>query len=126
MTDTNTVPTKGFILGSALYDKVKFLVQVLLPAVGTLYFTLGNVWGWPNIEEVLGSLTAVGLFLGTVVGISSASYNMSDARFDGTVNVLTSDEGNKLFTLELDGDPADLEQKNDIVFKVRSDQLPEK
>ena len=91
-----------------------------------MYFTLGNVWGWPNIEEVLGSLTAVGLFLGTVVGISSASYNKSDARFDGTVNVLTSDEGNKLFTLELDGDPADLEQKNDIVFKVRSDQLPEK
>jgi hypothetical protein len=121
----NDIPSKGFIMGSALYDKLKFVALILLPAIGTLYFTLGNTWNWPNVEQVLGSITAIDTFLGAIIGISSASYNSSDSKYDGTVNVATSMEGNKLFTLELEGDPNDLDKKDSILFKIRNDQLPE-
>lgn len=122
----STVPSTGLIIGSKLYDKLKFVALVLLPAVSTLYFTLGNAWDFPAIEQVIGSIAAVDTFLGALLGISSASYKQSDARFDGAINVQTSLEGNKLFTLELDGDPEELENKDAILFKIRNDQLPEK
>jgi hypothetical protein len=125
MSDSSTVPPTGLIIGSKLYDKLKILALVILPAVSTLYFTLGNAWDLPNIEQVIGSIAAVGTFLGSVLGLSSASYKASDARFDGSINVTESIEGVKLFTLELDGNPEDLENKDAILFRIRSDQLPE-
>lgn len=126
MPETPDIPKSGLILGSSIYNKLKFMALVLLPALSTLYFTLGNAWDFPNIEQVIGSIAAIDTFLGAIIGLSSASYRASDARYDGTINVVTSLEGGKLFTLELDGDPEDLENKDAILFRMRSDQLPEK
>lgn len=126
MTETSNPPAKGFILAPKLYDKVKFIVQVLLPAFGTLYFTLGNIWSWPNIEQVLGSTTAIGLFLGAIVGISSASYNASNARFDGAMTYEFDESGKATYLLEVEGDPSDLHYKDQIVFKVKPSDFPER
>ena len=57
------------------YDVLKFLAQIILPAAGTLYFALANIWGLPLGEEVVGTITAVDAFLGAVLGISTAQYN---------------------------------------------------
>ena len=59
------------------YQTIKWCVQVVLPAVATLYFALGNVWAFPNVEQVVGSITAVAAFLGVTLGISSHNYNKS-------------------------------------------------
>lgn len=57
------------------YDVLKFIAQVILPAIGTLYFALAGIWGFPYGEQVVGTITAVDTFLGVCLGISSAQYN---------------------------------------------------
>lgn len=57
------------------YDILKFVAQVILPALGTLYFALSSIWGLPYGEEVVGTITAIDAFLGALLGLSTASYN---------------------------------------------------
>ena len=56
------------------YDILKYIAQIVLPALGTLYFALAQIWGLPYGEEVVGTITAVDAFLGAILGISSAAY----------------------------------------------------
>lgn len=58
-----------------VYDALKFVAQIVLPAVGTLYFALARIWGFPYAEEVVGTITAVDAFLGALLGISTIAYN---------------------------------------------------
>ncbi len=57
------------------YDILKWIAQILLPAIGTLYFAIASVWGLPYSEQVVGTITAVDVFLGALLGISTANYN---------------------------------------------------
>ena len=65
----------GFKLSNETYDFLKFLVTKALPALGTLYFALTKIWGLPYGIEVVGTISAISLFLGTLIGVSTASYN---------------------------------------------------
>jgi hypothetical protein len=58
-----------------IYDILKFIAQIVLPALGTLYFALAAIWGFPYGEQVVGTITAVDAFLGAVLGISTYVYN---------------------------------------------------
>ena len=62
-------------MSNRIYDALKFIAQILLPALGTLYAALAAIWGFPLAEEIVGSVTAVDLFLGVLLGISSSKYN---------------------------------------------------
>ena len=57
-----------------VYDTLKWIAQYLLPALGTLYFTLSQIWGFPYGEEAVGTITAIDTAIGIVVGISNAQY----------------------------------------------------
>ena len=61
-------------ISNTVYDALKWVAQLLLPALGTLYFALAGIWGFPWGEEIVGTITAVDTFLGVVLGISSAKY----------------------------------------------------
>lgn len=63
------------IKNSKVYDVLKWICQIVLPALGTLYFALANIWHLPLAEEVLGTITAVDTFLGVILGISSVQYS---------------------------------------------------
>jgi hypothetical protein len=97
-----------FSMSSPTYDIMKRIVQVVLPALASLYFGLAQIWGLPKTEEVIGTIAIVTTFLGFVLGISTKTYNESDAAFDGTVVV----------TLELNDDPEKIEQMHSVRFKV--------
>ena len=60
------------------YDVLKFIAQIFLPALGTLYFALASIWNLPYGEQVVGTITAVDAFLGAVLGISTKKYNEGD------------------------------------------------
>lgn len=62
-------------MSNKCYDVLKFIAQILLPALGTLYFALARIWDFPYAEEIVGTITAVDAFLGALLGISSAQYN---------------------------------------------------
>lgn len=61
-------------LPNKVYDVLKWVCMLLLPACGTLYFALSAIWKFPYAEEVVGTLAAITTFLGAVLGISTASY----------------------------------------------------
>lgn len=57
------------------YDALKWIAQYFLPALGTLYFALANIWNLPFGEEIVGTITAIDAFLGVLLGISTMQYN---------------------------------------------------
>jgi hypothetical protein len=62
-------------MNNKTYDILKYIAQIILPALATLYFALAGIWGFPYGEEIVGTITAVDTFLGVILGISSANYN---------------------------------------------------
>ncbi len=62
------------LLSDKVYNILKWIALIALPAVGTLYFALANVWGLPYGEQVVGTVTAIDTFLGALLGISTAAY----------------------------------------------------
>lgn len=67
------------VLNNKAYDILKWIAMYLLPALGTLYFALAGIWGFPCGEQVVGTITAVDTFLGVVLGISSANYKAQES-----------------------------------------------
>lgn len=62
-------------LDNKTYDVLKWIAQILLPAIGTLYFALSKIWGLPFSTEIVGTISAIDVFLGALLGISTANYN---------------------------------------------------
>lgn len=99
------------------YRILKWVTGIILPSIGTLYFALASIWGLPAAQQVLGTIIAVQAFLGAALGISTHTYNNSDARYSGDLNV--SEMGEKtLYSLELNHDPRELQKKREAIFKV--------
>ena len=67
-------------MSNKVYDVLKFIAQILLPALGTLYFALAKIWGFPYAAEIVGTISAVDAFLGALRGISTAQYNKSQEK----------------------------------------------
>ena len=107
----------GFVLSPKLYDRMKQFVQIVLPAFATFYLTLGQVWGFGYVEQVVATTTALTTFLGVLLGVSSRTYNNSNLKYSGVMNVFETPD--KLsYKLVVDGEPADLADKDEVTFKV--------
>lgn len=61
-------------MSNKTYDILKYIAQIVLPALGTLYFALSTIWGLPYGEQVVGTITAIDAFLGALLGISTAQW----------------------------------------------------
>lgn len=122
MNNPNPVPAPdtGFVMSPTLYNRLKFLVQVVLPAFGSLYFGLGAIWGLPAADKVVGTCALLATFIGALVFVSARTYANSDARFDGAVVVTTDpNSGKQLVSFEIPGDPHEvLEQKSELLLKI--------
>lgn len=62
-------------LSNGVYDFLKWVAQLFLPGLATLYFALSEIWGFPHGAEIVGTITAVDVFLGVLLGISTSQYN---------------------------------------------------
>jgi hypothetical protein len=60
------------------YDILKFVAQILLPALGSMYFGIAAIWGLPYSEEVVGTIVVIDTFLGAILGISTEQYNKAE------------------------------------------------
>lgn len=61
-------------MSNKTFDCLKWIAQILLPALGALYFALSQIWGLPYAEQIVGTITAIDAFLGALLGISSMKY----------------------------------------------------
>lgn len=103
------------ILSNKVYDVLKPLTTVVLPGVSALYFGLAAIWGFPNAEQVVGTIALVNVFLGLFVGLGSKTYNKAE----GDILVLKNDDGGTTYSLVVDGDPADLQFKDRATFRIQ-------
>ena len=62
------------ILSNDTYDILAFIGRVVLPALSVLYATLGEIWHRPFTKEIPLTITAIDLFLNSLLGISSNNY----------------------------------------------------
>ena len=69
-------------MSNKVYDVLKKVAQIWLPAAGALYFALASIWGLPYAEQIVGTITAVDAFLGAVLGISTRLYNAKQGTLD--------------------------------------------
>lgn len=62
------------MLSNKVYDILKWIALIALPAIATLYFAIAQIWGLPYGEQVVGTITAIDTFLGALLGISNYNY----------------------------------------------------
>ena len=62
-------------MSNKVYDVLKYIAQIVLPALATLYFALAKIWGFPYGAEIVGTISACDAFLGALLQISTNSYN---------------------------------------------------
>jgi hypothetical protein len=67
------------MFSNRVYDFLKIVAQIWLPALSTLYFALAQIWGFPYAEQIVGTITAIDCFLGALLGISTLKYNKEKA-----------------------------------------------
>lgn len=66
-------------LPNRIYDWLKWLVVIVLPAIGALYTGLSQIWALPYAAEIPATITVICTFLGAVLCISTAQYNKDAA-----------------------------------------------
>lgn len=116
---TSSSSSVPVFFGNKTYNVLKWITQIILPALGTLYFALAGLWDLPKADEVVGTIVAVVTFLGVVLGFSSYAYNRSDAKFSGDMEVIESEHGGKTYSLDLNEPPENLQHRDEVTFKVR-------
>lgn len=62
-------------LPDKVYDALKWIVCIVIPASSALYVALAAIWGFPYAEPIAKTATALCAFLGALLGISTINYN---------------------------------------------------
>lgn len=105
-------------MNNKTYDILKFIAQIVLPGLGTLYFALAGIWGFPYGEQIVGTITAVDTFLGLLLGLSSNQYYKNGKDVDGTLMIDPSGDTEK-WLFAMNGTPLEeIAQKARILLKV--------
>lgn len=61
-----------------VYDVLKWVVLIVLPALSVLYASLAGLWHWPYVKEVTGTLAAIEMFIGALIGVSCVQYGKNN------------------------------------------------
>lgn len=101
------------VFSDNVYDTLKWVAQIALPAIGTLYFALAQIWGLPYGEQIVGTITAIDAFLGALLQLSSDNY-----QGDGELIVDTSDPEKDIYSIAIEDYPEKLAAKNRVVLNV--------
>jgi len=57
-----------------VYDTLKWVAQIVIPAIGTFLFALSTIFGWGIGDKIVGVLTALDVMLGSILAVSSNKY----------------------------------------------------
>ena len=108
-------------LSNKAYDILKFVAQIVLPGLGTLYFAIAGIWGLPHADKVVGTLAAITTFLGAMLGISTSKYIESDTYGDGDLLIDQSRPDKDLYRLDMRTPLDDLKEQKTVALKVKPD-----
>ncbi len=108
-----------FILNGKVYEVLKWMVAIVLPASGTAYLGLAELMNWSNGTTVSAAIMVFVTFLGAILGISTKNFNQSDSVFDGElITEVDPVTGKIVYNLTLNEDVESVIQKETLSFKV--------
>ena len=99
-------------LSNQTYNTLRWIAQILLPALATLYLALAALWGFPHTEAVVGTITALDTFLGALLGLAAKNY---EPEVDGVLHV---DHKNQEVYAALETPAQDMTKKDTATLKV--------
>lgn len=105
------------LFSNRTYTFVLRTAAFVLPLLGALYFGLAGLWDFPNPEKVVGSIAVVNVFFGGLLKFGMISYDNSDAKYDGDLEVSETDSS-QVFGVNLSTDPDTLAKQDKVTFKV--------
>ena len=71
------------ILPDKVFDVLKWVAIVCLPALSTFIVVISRIWGWADLGSLIAqTITAVAVLLGALLGISSIQYKKGDNNAD--------------------------------------------
>ena len=62
-------------MSNKVFDILAYIQRIVLPALATLWASLGKIWGFPLVTEITATICAVDLFMGALLKISTNQYN---------------------------------------------------
>lgn len=77
-----------------VYDVLKWLCLIALPAASVFYAALDGAFGWGYTETVTTVIAAVSAFLGSLIGISTKSYSNDILALDAEVETIVEEDIN--------------------------------
>lgn len=114
------------MLNEKTYNILKWVAIIFIPALCTALFAIGQIWDVENIGKIVGTLVALNTLLGVSIGVSTATYNASDAKYDGVIDPMTANAQTSENALRLRGDEYDVANQKSVLLKVQEDpQVPE-
>ena len=63
------------MLNDKVYNVLKWVALIALPALAVLINTVGEAWGLSNIDAIVTTVNAIGTFLGALICVSTVNYN---------------------------------------------------
>ena len=69
------------ILTNRIYDILKWITLILLPAISVLYMALSPLWNLPYSIEIASTIAAVDVFLAVLLGISTNTFKISNPMY---------------------------------------------
>ena len=106
------------VVSNRMYDTLKWVALIVLPAVGAAYFSLSEIWDLPYALQVVGTITVADTFLGAVLGLSTKQYNDNVVVKGGTLEVTVDKDGNTKGLFNADMHPSDMATADRVVFTV--------
>jgi hypothetical protein len=114
-----------FVMSNKVYEFLKKVTTIFLPAFSTLYIALAELWDLPASLQVAGTCAALATFLGVCLGISSSTYRKLDTAYDGNVVVNENPDGGILYSLEPDVPLDSIQDMPELRLKVVPGQPPQ-
>lgn len=106
-------------LSNSVYDKLKMLVQVILPGLATLYVGLAQLWPLPEPTAVAGTIALVAVFLGLFLNRSSAKYQGA-----GDLVVTTDkSDGSVFLSADLNEHPDAFKNQKNVTLNIRRQDI---
>lgn len=108
-------------MSNAWYNRMKFVALVVLPALGSAYFALSEIWGLPEGAKVVGTITVLDTLLGVLLGVSTYTYNKSDAKYDAAFVKVQTPSGETTYALAYETEEQRLSalHKDELLVKVK-------
>lgn len=104
------------VIRARVTKQLERFASFVSPTAATIYFILSEIFGLPAAIIVLGVLAITSSIIGTFLLIQKGRHQDD---YDGSIVISENENGGKLFSIEVNGEPLDMEFKDEVLFKIK-------